>query len=241
MNRVIAGLIVSSVFATSAQAVTINTFYRADGSLPAYAVGQATVFQSFNAAAANNNVNFNAAANNAINTLPGYTQTTTGRVRTFQNSVAGQATGPTPAQGGNGAFIAIGNNGNDNSTYSIGFNTAVSLFSFVFSTLDSYNSVSLKFAGVAAPVVLTGGQIRTGLVSTGIDDFAQSGGRVTYDFGTDKLEAVTFGSTQIAFEIDQIAAAVPEPGTWAMMILGFGFAGWQLRARRQPKVSFAAA
>jgi hypothetical protein len=27
---------------------------------------------------------------------------------------------------------------------------------------------------------------------------------------------------------------VPEPGTWAMMILGFGLIGWQIR-RRAPR------
>jgi len=28
-------------------------------------------------------------------------------------------------------------------------------------------------------------------------------------------------------------AAVPEPGTWAMMIMGFGFVGWTMRRRKQ--------
>ena len=28
------------------------------------------------------------------------------------------------------------------------------------------------------------------------------------------------------------AGSVPEPGTWAMMLLGFGAIGWQLRRRR---------
>jgi len=28
-------------------------------------------------------------------------------------------------------------------------------------------------------------------------------------------------------------SAVPEPGTWATMLLGFGFIGWQLRLRRK--------
>jgi hypothetical protein len=37
----------------------------------------------------------------------------------------------------------------------------------------------------------------------------------------------SFGGN-VAFE----AAALPEPGTWAMMLLGFGAIGWQLRRRR---------
>ena len=39
---------------------------------------------------------------------------------------------------------------------------------------------------------------------------------------------VTFGST-----------AVPEPGTWAMMLLGFGAAGFALRRGRKPKLAAA--
>ena len=31
-----------------------------------------------------------------------------------------------------------------------------------------------------------------------------------------------------------IAASVPEPSTWALMILGVGFAGGMLRRRRSP-------
>ncbi|WP_293379098.1 PEPxxWA-CTERM sorting domain-containing protein [Phenylobacterium sp. SCN 70-31] len=31
---------------------------------------------------------------------------------------------------------------------------------------------------------------------------------------------------------DPVAAAVPEPGAWALMILGFGAAGAALRRRR---------
>ena len=32
----------------------------------------------------------------------------------------------------------------------------------------------------------------------------------------------------------QLTTAVPEPGTWAMMLGGFGFAGWMLRRRPRP-------
>jgi hypothetical protein len=29
--------------------------------------------------------------------------------------------------------------------------------------------------------------------------------------------------------LETLTPAVPEPGTWVMMILGFGFVGWRLR------------
>ena len=50
-----------------------------------------------------------------------------------------------------------------------------------------------------------------------------------------------------AFKLDKVSAmpimAVPEPGTWAMMIVGFGFAGTAMRRRRrdEAKARLAAA
>ncbi|MBT9473258.1 MAG: PEPxxWA-CTERM sorting domain-containing protein [Phenylobacterium sp.] len=37
------------------------------------------------------------------------------------------------------------------------------------------------------------------------------------------------------------SSAVPEPGAWAMMILGFGLAGTAIRTGRQRKMLFLAA
>ncbi|MFL6758999.1 PEPxxWA-CTERM sorting domain-containing protein [Sphingomonas sp.] len=34
-------------------------------------------------------------------------------------------------------------------------------------------------------------------------------------------------------ELVPVATAVPEPGTWAMMLMGFGLIGWRLRRRRR--------
>ncbi len=41
--------------------------------------------------------------------------------------------------------------------------------------------------------------------------------------------------------VNQVAAAVPEPGTWAMMLLGFGAAGAALRRSRRRSVHSGAA
>lgn len=42
-----------------------------------------------------------------------------------------------------------------------------------------------------------------------------------------------------AFSVSAAAAAVPEPSTWAMMILGFGVVGGALRRRQQVRYNFA--
>lgn len=44
------------------------------------------------------------------------------------------------------------------------------------------------------------------------------------------------------FRLNAIAAAIPEPATWAMMILGFGVVGGAMRSRRRgTKVNYATA
>ncbi|NJC05311.1 hypothetical protein GGQ97_001104 [Sphingomonas kaistensis] len=40
------------------------------------------------------------------------------------------------------------------------------------------------------------------------------------------------GSNLTSFSASAVSAAVPEPGTWALMLLGFGAVGYSLRRRR---------
>lgn len=47
------------------------------------------------------------------------------------------------------------------------------------------------------------------------------------------------GSWRLQIETDRVVAAVPEPSTWAMLILGFGLTGGAMRRRRQDAVRFA--
>ena len=39
-------------------------------------------------------------------------------------------------------------------------------------------------------------------------------------------------------ELVQVAEAVPEPATWAMMLLGFGAVGFAMRRRKQMELTF---
>lgn len=59
--------------------------------------------------------------------------------------------------------------------------------------------------------------------------------------GTSTTLTFTGGSgTAFGAALDNVSvAAVPEPATWAMMILGFGFAGFAMRRRQAVRVSFA--
>ena len=47
----------------------------------------------------------------------------------------------------------------------------------------------------------------------------------------------TPGSAQVSGTFTLLSNSVPEPGTWAMMLLGFGAAGVALRRRREPRLA----
>ena len=85
--------------------------------------------------------------------------------------------------------------------------------------------------------VTVGGQTFSGSALMGIPvvpaDGNQSVGR-TVTYALDSIQHdITFSSTGVAFEFDNLAVAgVPEPASWALMIGGFGLAGAGLRRRR---------
>ena len=101
-------------------------------------------------------------------------------------------------------------------------------FSFYMGSADTYNSIRFKGAN-GFDVTLNGGQFTQGYVG-------QSwswGKRVNFDFGADRVTEVILSSSGNSFEVDSFAVtAVPEPATWAMMIMGFGVAGALLRRRQ---------
>mgnify|MGYP002779053225 FL=1 len=72
---------------------------------------------------------------------------------------------------------------------------------------------------------------------------ADTNRRVTFGFtGQEAVKQVVFKSSQNAFEYDTLAiAGIPEPTTWAMMILGFGLIGGAMRSRKTvtTKVAYA--
>ena len=60
------------------------------------------------------------------------------------------------------------------------------------------------------------------------------GGTILYlfDFGTTGAGSITLNQDGFSNSI-LIPGGVPEPGTWAMMLMGFGAAGYALRRRRK--------
>jgi hypothetical protein len=179
-------------------------------------------------------------------------------VITFQGGVGGNAAGTKVIQNfdslkagssiGNFAFAygstnergirpAFGSTGNfgaalGGGTYSINFNPATN-FSFVLGSLDQYNLLILKLEG-NKEVRLWGNQIIGGAAYVmGSATSPLSNGLVSFNAGNGPLfVGATFMSETNSFEFDNIAAGVPEPATWALMILGFGAIGGAMRRRK---------
>jgi hypothetical protein len=111
-------------------------------------------------------------------------------------------------------------------------------FSIYLGSIDSYNTISFYDGSTLIKSYDGNGLTNPNGNATGSQIDAITNGRFlfTFDGGTE-VNKVVFDSTFPAFEFDNIAAtisAVPEPATWAMMIMGFGFVGFMLRnGRRQ--------
>ena len=113
--------------------------------------------------------------------------------------------------------------------------------SFDLGSLDTYNTLSF-YSGGTLVRSFTGSQLTATPDGNQASDLTNR--RYYFTFGaSDDINKVVFSSTFPAFEFDNIAAAisgVPEPATWAMMMLGFGFIGLMMRNNRQ-KVAIATA
>ena len=154
----------------------------------------------------------------------------------YTASVDGTAARPAFNSSGNFAAVLAGG------TYNVLFGAPTSIFSFVLGSLDSYNELTLFFSS-GGPLVLSGDQINNGPFEDGNQINANTNGRVTYTItgSTPLLTGASFRSSQNSFEFDNLAvAAVPEPATWLMMLLGFGAIGFSMRSKKPARrVQFA--
>jgi hypothetical protein len=70
-----------------------------------------------------------------------------------------------------------------------------------------------------------------------IGDQSISFSGTNFDSFSFTYESVSGTPSELAEIIDDVSfvtvSAVPEPGTWAMMLLGFGAIGWSLRRREE--------
>lgn len=131
-------------------------------------------------------------------------------------------------QGGQTATLTIGGAG-------------LSELSFYVGSLDTYNTLSFHYADGTAGPAINGQTVADMTVvnqANGNQQSSNTNGRLTLTF--DKpIDSVTLGSNQNAFEISEVAGisgAVPEPASWALLIVGFGATGAVLRAQRRQRL-----
>jgi hypothetical protein len=151
-------------------------------------------------------------------------------------------TGSTPggfAQplGSTGNYFSVGPSTSSPGTIFFGPFTGNLAISFIWGSVDTYNTLEFVDQFGNALATFTGNQIFN--PANGNQTSPNTNPIVTFLFsGTDvtNLAGMRLSSTQNAFEIDNINV-VPEPGTWAMMLLGFGAIGIAMRRRRSTRLT----
>jgi hypothetical protein len=111
-------------------------------------------------------------------------------------------------------------------------NRDITHFSFYWGSIDTFNTLQLLDRGGNSFYTISGADIPP---ATGDWTSPSMNRRVTFNLtgASQNLGGLLFTSTSPAFEIDTISlGAVPEPGAWALMILGFGGLGAVARRRR---------
>ncbi len=122
--------------------------------------------------------------------------------------------------------------GGTTGTFSAVGGYALTSFSFYLGSPDSYNKMTFTLLD-GTTQEFKGKKIWGGTPAG--DGNRAAGYRVYYDFGGAKVKSITFASSTDSFEFDGLAGTVgvvPEPGTWALMIMGFGGAGAMIRRRK---------
>lgn len=120
----------------------------------------------------------------------------------------------------------------------------VALISFIWGSVDTWNTLRIIGKDSTELLTLTGSQILALTGGPGSTAAAADNPFITLRFtGADRFNVGHFevSSSQNAGEFAAFSLGVPEPSTWALMILGFGLIGSALRRRQrvQAKINFA--
>lgn len=148
---------------------------------------------------------------------------------TFRSTnIANVAARPTSSTG---RYYAVGGPNGSPAVLSLAAFSKIKSVSFLWGSPDTHNLFQVLNGSNQVIFSRTGTDIRNLIGSNTATAF------VTLNFDgltVDNVKALRFSSSQAAFEFDTMAVtAVPEPGTWMMMLLGFGLIGGALRSRKK--------
>jgi len=168
-------------------------------------------------------------------------------INTFDNTngISGTGFGVQSNSNGNGAIIPLADSsGTSYLTVVSGGSATIDLggvsgFAFEWGSLDTYNKLTVE---------LTNGTFLNYVPGTDFTNTYANGNQLVPETngtfkvlstGAERFKSIKLSSTGNSFEIDNLAVqAVPEPATWAMMIVGMGGIGASMR-RRRTAVRFA--
>jgi hypothetical protein len=114
------------------------------------------------------------------------------------------------------------------------------LFGLFWGSIDSYNSIAFLLNGKVVGTYV-GSSLAAPIAASGDQTGNNSNAYVTFNFGVPSFDEVILASADNSFEFTNVAAAAPEPATWAMMILGFIAVGFVSYRRSRPGAGLRAA
>jgi PEP-CTERM motif len=140
----------------------------------------------------------------------------------------------TPFGDDNNNYMAVLGGGTEDINYS----SLRDSFGLYWGSVDIYNSLAF-YNGNTLVATVTGSEVDPPMLADGDQTGFGSNGYVLIN-SLPKFNEVVVASTADSFELDNVVAGVPEPSTWAMMLLGFAGLGYAAyRKTKTERMAFA--
>jgi hypothetical protein len=155
-----------------------------------------------------------------------------GATGTYSILTGDSGAGAEPGTGDQGdSYLSVLGGGVANFTFG-----PVSYLALDYGSADTYNSFLLTLLD-GTTELFTGQDIINSGIANGDQSAPRTNGRLAFTNALNPIVGLQLTSAQNSLEIDNVSviAAVPEPGTWALMLLGFGAVGFSMRRKRETR------
>lgn len=137
--------------------------------------------------------------------------------------------------GASGSYATVGPTDGSPGVLTLSAFGAIDWISFIWGSIDTYNTLEVLGAGDAVIATFTGTSVIAAADGDQSDPATNRLVKLTFTDGdrTD-VNKLRFISTTNAFEFDNVAVgAVPEPGTWMLMLMGMAAVGFSMRRKER--------